>query len=386
MGLGLGTGWVALLPFTSHVLPLMKILFVAQYGPLAASSRTRVFDYLPLLRQAGVTCDIKVVIPNDLIKRNTRGIFSRLLYYVVSYLRALWTGWDCVFTAPQYDAILIQKALFSFPIPRLLRRYRHKIFFDFDDAIFTLENPNAGWINRLRTRRRARAVPAMLQTAHCAIVENAYTAEFATQYCPRVSQITGPIDTARYVPTKKPASEKIALGWIGSQWTTRYLDTIRDPLAALSRRYPNLELHLIGAGDFDVPNLKIARIDWALETEVGHLQTFDIGLMPLPDDPFTRGKGGYKLLQYMACGLPVVASPVEINREIVTPGETGFLAETDAEWIEFLGTLIENKPLRTQMGTAGRTRVVAHYALEKSSEHLLALLQRSIHQCDTLSQ
>lgn len=364
----------------------MKILFVAQYGPLAASSRTRVFDYLPLLRKAGITCDVRVVISDDLIKRNTRGIFSRLLYYVLSYSRAWWTGWVCVCTAPQYDAIFIQKALFSFPIPRLLRRYRHKIFFDFDDAIFTLENPNAGWINRLRTRRRAMAVPAMLQTAHCAIVENAYTAEFAAQYCPRVSQITGPIDTARYVPAKKPANEKIALGWIGSQWTTRYLDTIRDPLAALSRQYPNLELRLIGAGDFDVPNLKIARIDWALETEVGHLQTFDIGLMPLPDDPFTRGKGGYKLLQYMACGLPVVASPVEINREIVTPGETGFLAETDAEWIEFLGALIENKTLRNRLGDAGRTRVVAHYALEKSSEHLLALLQRSIHQCNTLSQ
>ena len=364
----------------------MKILFVAQYGPLAASSRTRVFDYLPLLRRAGVTCDVRIVMPDDLIKRNTRGIFSRLLYYALSYSRALWTGWACVFTAPQYDAILIQKVLFSFPIPHLLRRYRHKIFFDFDDAIFTLENPNAGWINRLRTRRRAMGVPAMLQIAHCAIVENAYTAEFAARYCPYVSQITGPIDTARYVPRKKTTGENIVLGWIGSQWTTRYLDLIRDPLAVLSQQYPNLELRLIGAGDFDVPDLQIARMDWALETEVGHLQTFDIGLMPLPDDPFTRGKGGYKLLQYMACGLPVVASPVEINREIVTHGETGFLAETDAEWIEFLGILIENKTLRNRMGAAGRTRVIAHYTLEKSSEQLLALMQRSIHQCDTLSQ
>lgn len=379
----------------------MKILFVAQYGPLAASSRTRVFDYLPLLRRAGVTCDVKVVISDDLIKRNTRGVLSRLLYYVLSYSRAWWTGWACVFTASQYDAILIQKVLFSFPIPRLLRRYRQKIFFDFDDAIFTLENPNAGWINRLRTRRRAMGVPAMLQTAHCAIVENAYTAEFAAHYCPRVSQITGPIDTARYVPRKSdsgqanqpPApspqpliSEKVVLGWIGSQWTTRYLDLIRDALVALSRQYPNLELRLIGAGDFDVPGLQIAHMDWALETEVGYLQTFDIGLMPLPDDPFTRGKGGYKLLQYMACGLPVVASPVEINREIVTHGKTGFLAETDSEWIGFLSTLIKNKTLRNRMGAAGRARVVAHYALEKSSEQLLALLQRSIRQCDTLSQ
>ena len=352
----------------------MKVLFVAQYGPLAASSRTRVFDYLPLLRRAGIACDVRVVTPDATVAFS--GIFSRLLYYVWSYFRALYTGWVCVLTASRYDAILIQKALFSFPVPRLLRRYRHKIFFDFDDAIFTLENPGASWINRLRTRRRASGLPAMLQCAHHAIVENAYTAGFATRFCPAVSQITGPIDTARYVPAAKSQKKKAVLGWIGSQTTTRYLDLIRGPLTILARRYPHLELHLIGAGDFDIDAVPVTRTSWALETEVGLMQTFDIGLMPLPDDPFTRGKGGYKLLQYMAVGLPVVASPVEINREIVAHGETGFLAETDAEWIAFLGKLIDDKALCNRMGMAGRARVVAHYALEKSSEQLLGLLKQ----------
>lgn len=354
----------------------MKVLFVAQYGPLAASSRTRVFDYLPLLRRAGVACEVRVVTPDALVERSGKGVFSRVAYYVCSYFRALYTGWMCVLTAFRYDAIFIQKALFSFPVPRLLRRYRHKIFFDFDDAIFTLENPDASWIHRLRARRRASGLPAMLQCAHRAIVENAYTAEFAARFCPGVSQITGPVDTARYVPTEKVSKKKIALGWIGSPTTTRYLDLIRVPLTALARRYPHLELHLIGAGDFDIDAVPVTRMDWTLETEVGLMQTFDIGLMPLPDDPFTRGKGGYKLLQYMAVGLPVVASPVEINREIVAHGETGFWAETDAEWIAFLGQLIENESLRNRMGTAGRARVVAHYALEKSGEQLLGLLKQ----------
>lgn len=354
----------------------MKVLFVAQYGPLAASSRTRVFDYLPLLRRAGVACDVRVVTPDAMVERSGKGVFSRLWYYFSSYCRALYTGWRCVLTASRYDAIFIQKALFSFPIPRLLRRYKHKIFFDFDDAIFTLENPDASWVNRLRTRRRASGLPAMLRCAHHAIVENAYTAEFAARFCPGVSQITGPVDTARYVPTEKVPTKKVVLGWIGSPTTTRYLDLIRDPLIALARCYPHLELHLIGAGDFDIDAVTVTRMDWTLETEVGLMQTFDIGLMPLPDDPFTRGKGGYKLLQYMAVGLPVVASPVEINREIVAHGETGFWAETDAEWIAFLGKLIENETLRNRMGTAGRARVVAHYALEKSGEQLLALLKQ----------
>jgi len=353
----------------------MKVLFVAQYGPLAASSRTRVFDYLPLLHRAGIACDVRVVTPDATVERS--GIFSGLWYYVRSYFRALYTGWMCVLTASRYDAILIQKALFSFPIPRLLRRYKHKIFFDFDDAIFTLENPRASWINRMRTRRRAAGLPAMLQCAHHAIVENAYTAEFAARYCAGVSQLTGPVDTARYSPTSKAPSKKVVLGWIGSPTTTRYLDLIRAPLIALARCHPQLELHLIGAGDFDLDAVPMTHENWTIETEVGHLQAFDIGLMPLPDDPFTRGKGGYKLLQYMAVGLPVVASPVEINREIVAHGETGFLAETDAEWIAFLGKLIGDKALRTRMGTAGRARVVAHYALEKSGEQLLGLLKQS---------
>ena len=217
----------------------------------------------------------------------------------------------------------------------------------------------------------------MLQAAQYAIVEHAYTAGFASNFCPNVSRITGPIDTDRYVPGRKSKKNRIVLGWIGSSSTTQYLDLIREPLVALARRYSGLELCLIGAGEFDMPEFCVHRHPWASETEVGHLQTFDIGLMPLPDDSFTRGKGGYKLLQYMSMGLPVVASPVEINREIVTPGETGFLADTKKEWIEFLGRLIEDKTLRNQMGAAGREKMIAEYSLKKSSVQLLALLKRS---------
>ena len=353
----------------------MKVLFIAQYGPLAASSRTRVFDYLPLLRDAGVVCDVKEVVPDRLVRLNGEGILKRLLYYLFSWLRTVWVGWATVFSISQYDAVFIQKVLFSFPVAHLLRRFRNRIIFDFDDAIFTLENPDKNWLTRLRTRRRSRGLPAMLQSAHYAIVENAYTADFAADFCPNVLRITGPIDTERYVPGRKSEENRIVLGWIGSPSTTQYLDLIREPLVLLARRYADLELCLIGAGTFDAPELCVSRHSWMLETEVGHLQTFDIGLMPLPDDPFTRGKGGYKLLQYMSMGLPVVASPVEINREIVTHGETGFHADTETEWLEFLDRLITDKTLRYQMGVAGRDKVIADYSLEKSSIQLLALLK-----------
>ena len=353
----------------------MKVLFVAQYGPLAASSRTRVFDYLPLLREAGVDCRVLVVAPDSLIRLNTQGLAKRLVYYLLTWLRTVWVGWICIFATGKYDAILLQKVLFSFPIPQLLKRYKSKILFDFDDAIFTLESPGESLLTRLRTRRRSRGLPAMLSASGHAIVENEYTAEFASRFCANVSQITGPIDTDRYSPHKKSERETIVLGWVGSPSTTRYLELIRDSLSEIGRKFPNVELCLIGADVFEIDHLPVTNLAWELETEVCHLGQFDIGLMPLPDDPFTKGKGGYKLLQYMAMGLPVVASPVEINCDIVSHEHTGFLAQSDDEWVAFLETLIKDKTLRTQMGIKGRARVVERYALKKSSTQLLTLLR-----------
>ena len=165
------------------------------------------------------------------------------------------------------------------------------------------------------------------------------------------------------------------LGWIGSRSTTRYLELIRGPLAELGRRYSELKLCLIGAGEFEVEGLETVRRDWSLDTEVEDLRMLDIGLMPLPSDPWTRGKGGYKLLQYLSVGVPVVASPVGINSEIVEEGVSGLLAACDDEWVACLGRLIEQPELRRIMGRAGRERMVARYSLEQNSHRLLKILE-----------
>lgn len=354
----------------------MHVLFVAQYGPLAASSRTRVFDYLPLLEQSGVIADVVVVVSDKWVRRlNAGGLLNRLLYYWVAWFRTWYVGIRCVWTAKRYDALFVQKILFPSPIPKLLRRYRHKILFDFDDAIFTLEAVGTSWLRRIRHRRRQRGLPAMLQIAQCAVVENAYTAQYAQQFCPQVVRITGPIDTVRYAPGERLAKDEVVLGWIGSPTTTPYLDLIRAPLAELGRRYPQVKLHLIGAADFQFDGMPVERFAWTLDTEVAHLRQFDIGLMPLPDDDFTRGKGGYKLLQYMAMGLPVVASPVEINRELVDDGENGFCANSAADWVQTLSLLIEDVELRTRLGMAGRKKMACDFSLQKSSQRLLGVLQ-----------
>lgn len=354
----------------------MHVLFVAQYGSLAASSRTRVFDYLPLLHKAGIKTDVLVVAPDAWVLRlNTGSLLNRILYYWVSWLRTWYIGLYCIWHAKRYDALFIQKVLFPAPISTLLRTYRRKVLFDFDDAIFTLETVGAGWLNKMRCRRRQRGLPAMLQAAQCAVVENAYTAEYAQQFCPQVVRITGPIDTVRYGPSEPVLKDDVVLGWIGSPTTTRYLELIRKPLTELGQRYPNLKLCLIGASHFEFDGLPVVNLGWDLDTEVDCLRQFDIGLMPLPDDDFTRGKGGYKLLQYMSMGLPVVASPVEINCELVDDGENGFLATTSDEWVLRLSCLIDDAVLRKKMGRVGRKKMEQEFSLRQSSQRLIDILQ-----------
>ncbi|MCZ6634249.1 MAG: glycosyltransferase family 4 protein [bacterium] len=353
----------------------MKVLFIAQYGARAASSRTRVFDYLPLLQRAGVETTLKVVVPDPLVERMaSKGRISRLVYYVRSWWRACGVGWMCLFHVSRYDLLFIQKVLFPFPIPCFLKAFRHKIVFDFDDAIFTTEAPEASWLHRLRTRRRESGLPAMLRASGHVVIENAYTAAYAKSYGCEVFRITGPIDTERYRPGVPKKKEEVVLGWIGSPTTTRYLDLIRKPLDELGKRFSHLRVCLIGSEAFRLDTLPTTQVPWSLDTEVDHLRTFDIGLMPLPDDAFTRGKGGYKLLQYLAMGIPVVASPVEINREIVEDGVNGFLAGDEAEWVDCLERLIVDRELRQKMGQAGREKMEQQYSLRRSSQRLLDLL------------
>lgn len=353
----------------------MTVFFVSNNGPLVAASRTRVFDYLPFLEAEGVGADVIVVLPDRLCAwADSGGRLRRLVYYLLVLWRSFWIGLRSVWAASRYDVIFIQRAFFPSPVAWLLRLCSRKVIFDFDDAIFTTEAPEENWMARLRTWHHRRVLPKMLRAACHTIVENTYTGTYAKRYCPEVSIITGPIDTERYCLGRREDRPEVVLGWIGTWTSVSYLELIREPLAELGRRYPQLRLYLIGPGGFQVEGLQTVWRDWSLETEVADLQMFDIGLMPLPDDSWTRGKGGYKLLQYFAMGLPVVASPVGINREIVEDGVNGFWATAHDEWITQIEKLIADPELCKQMGEVGRRKVEAGYSLRKSSRLLLQVL------------
>jgi glycosyltransferase involved in cell wall biosynthesis len=359
----------------------MTVLFVTQYGQRAASSRTRVFQYLPFLRQQGLECRVVTVLPDRGLGGSqvlvTRSSWRKIAYYIWALARTCRVGLQLPRLARGAHVLFIQKVILPAPVRWWIRRRRLPVVYDFDDAIFTTEVRQRHWLAAWKERRNAAGLPTMLSLARLAIVENDYTGQYAAAQGPAVLTITGPIDTLghRPGPRRPPGDEPVVLGWIGSATTLPYLELIAAPLQRLSARFPGLVLHVVGAAGVTLPGVKVVARPWALEREVADLQGFDIGLMPIPDDPWTRGKGGYKLLQYMAVGLPVVTSPVGVNCRIVTDGVNGYWAADAQAWEDRLARLITDPDARSAMGQAGRQVVERDYSLTVAQDRLLQALR-----------
>ncbi len=359
----------------------MRLLFLMPYGRMAASSRTRVYQYLPYLNRMGIRYDVLTAFSDSRIREITLPLLHRwgrkVFYYIEGWFRMLRLGWRILNRAHMYDILFIQRVIFPTPIPLLLRCMKTPVVYDFDDAIFTTDITERNFVNRVVRWRNGRKLPAMLKSASHVVVENEYTRAYAERYCPNVTTITGPIDTNRYCPSEKNGSSNgsLTLGWIGSPTTEKYLEAIRRPLEAVGHRFPSVRLLLIGAPKFTVRGLPTEHRGWDMDREVADLQRFDIGLMPLTDDAWTRGKGGYKLLQYMAVGIPAIASPVGINRVLVEDEVNGFQANSEKEWTHQLFRLIEDTDLRRRMGEEGRRRMERDYALSVSADRLIEVLK-----------
>jgi glycosyltransferase involved in cell wall biosynthesis len=192
----------------------------------------------------------------------------------------------------------------------------------------------------------------------------------------RVFVIPTCIDTTLY-PQKKKISDRyeIILGWIGTKGNLRYLKKLEPVFETLGQRFPQVKLKIVSNDSYNSPHLPVVNKLWKLEDENEDLVSFDIGLMPLNDDPWSKGKCGLKIVQYLSVGLPVVCSPVGINSDIVKNGENGFWAADDREWVERLSRLIQNPDLRLQMGLKGIETVEREYSLTVTAEKFLGVLQ-----------
>lgn len=344
----------------------MKILFFAIGNQQVASSRVRVYQYLPYLRQAGIKCRVITYIPpwqaEKVINLKKESLFIKLSAKLYSCLKII----IFMILAPRYDALFIQKVLLPVKIQRLILLLNKNIMFDFDDAL------------NQHGRKFLPRFDFILSTSSMAVVlENDYAKSYVQRFNSKILLITGPIDIQRYRPGEKRQRDgRVVLGWIGSPSTSYYLKSLYEVFQMLSKRHRNLVVELIGSSaQPELKGVNIVLKKWSLETETLDLQDFDIGLMPLYDDQWSRGKGGYKLLQYMALGIPCVASPVGINKKIIKDGVNGFLADSQEQWIERLTPLIENPELRDKMGREGRKMAEEFYSYEVASSRLLNALK-----------
>jgi glycosyltransferase involved in cell wall biosynthesis len=356
----------------------MRVLLLSRYGRLGASSRLRSFQFIPYLEAQGLQVTVSPLLGDDYVASFYKGEVS-LFTVFRGYLRRL----RSILMSNQFDLLWVEKEMLPWLPHRLelgLISRRTRMVVDYDDAVFHRYDGHRNAIVRAMLHRK---IDEVMRRADLVMVGNEYLAQRARAAgARRVEWVPTVVDTDRYGLEPSNAPEVITIGWIGTGFTSAYLDAIRPVLTDLVASR-GVRFVAVGANPKHVtgPSFEVKR--WREDTEVAEIQHFDIGVMPLPDEPFERGKCGYKLIQYMACGKPVVASPVGVNSEIVRNGINGFLASTSEEWAAALGRLCEDSELRTRMGLEGRRLVEKTYSYQVVAPRIEALLRSVMEKGDS---
>lgn len=348
----------------------MRVLMLPRYGLLGASSRQRMYQYLPALEAAGCEVTVSPLFGDGYVRAlyARRRAFGEVLAGYARRLRSQLTGGS-------YDVVWVEKELLPWwPAFAERVRGRHALVVDYDDAVFhRYDRHRSALVRRLLGAR----IDKVMRRADMVTAGNGYLAERALAAgCRNVQRLPTVVDLARYpkpLRNTNPA-RRVTIGWIGSPSTADYLRPLAPVIAQLVAE-SGVEAIAIGAREDQIAGTPFRAVSWSEASEVELVSGFDIGIMPLPDAPWERGKCGYKLIQYMACGLPVVASPVGVNTEIVTEGENGLLAMEPAQWLQALRKLVADAPLRKAMGASGRARVEQWYSLQAQAPRLIAMLQ-----------
>lgn len=357
-----------------HAVNPLRVLVLTRYGALGASSRLRFMQYFPAFEAVGMEVQWKPLFDDSAL----RARYKRGHYGVSVVLAAFCTRMQVMLHRRDFDLIWIEKealpyspvwleSALLFGVPYVL---------DYDDAVFhNYDNHNILAVRWLLGARLDR----LMARAALVVCGNKYLADRAVRAgAPWVEVLPTVIDLERYTSIRnftQSADSLPRIIWIGSPSTARYLEILREPLQSLSSRVPFV-LRVIGA-NVDFPGVNVECVRWTEATEVANIVEGNVGVMPLLDSAWERGKCGYKLIQYMACGLPVIASPVGVNTEIVEDGVNGFLVTKAEDWVVALKQLLTNAELCTRMGHEGRKRVESEYCLQVTGQRNIELLNKS---------
>ncbi|HEV2903838.1 MAG TPA: glycosyltransferase family 4 protein [Pyrinomonadaceae bacterium] len=353
----------------------MRVLaIVPNLYDTSPGQRFRIEQWEPLLRERGVEITYAPFLDEQLSAVLYRsGQMGRKLKHVVGGFRRRLAD---VRTAGDFDAVYIfrEAALLGPAIfERLIRNRKVPFIFDFDDAIFvSYRSPSNGYLSYLKFASKAGAI---CRLATHVMVGNPYLEEYARQFNPKVTIVPTTIDLDKYqVIERRSDVAPIVVGWTGSFSTVQHLDTLRGALQKLAER-EKFRLRVIGTPQYELAGVDVEAMNWRAETEVEDLRPCDIGIMPLPDDAWSKGKCGLKALQFMAQATPTICSPVGVNTDIIQDGENGFIAGSEDEWVEKLGALIRSHELRRRLGRAGRATVERKYSATVQAPRVFEILQ-----------
>jgi glycosyltransferase involved in cell wall biosynthesis len=355
-----------------------KILFLSRYTRVGASSRVRTFQYQKYWEIAGFETYISSFFNEQYLnelynqeKINKRNVFN-------CYLKRFIIMINCF----KYDLIWIEKEIFPFLPPFLewfLFKTNKKLIVDFDDAFFlNYENHESIFI-RFFMRKK---IDKVIKYASLVMVGNKYLEDRAIKAGARkICLLPTVISSEKYYHLKQHNSQTqhIKIGWIGSPTTIKYLKNILPFLEKLNQSSPIELLVVHGSCEVNFSG-KMTHIKWSEEQEVNELLKMDIGIMPLPNTDWEKGKCAYKLIQYMACGVPVVASPVGMNNVVVKNEINGFLASNEEEWLKYLTELILNPEKRQKMGQNGFEMVHSNYTIEVNFKIMLDSVHQLLHE------
>ncbi len=356
----------------------IKVCALVPYPPgTTPSQRFRIEQWIPLLNAHGISVDLVPFADEELMRHLHKP--GRWTEKVFAGLGAFARRCGEAARASRYDAVLIHRsACIGGPaaLERIIALTGRPVIYDFDDAIFLLHtteaNKRVGWLKFPgKTSQICRI------SAHV-VAGNSYLANYARKYNSSVTVIPSSIDTALYRPRPKAETGKrVIVGWMGSSTSQNHLEMFAPVLAGIAARC-DFELRVISDRKPAFSEPSFVWRPWSAETEIDELSQFDIGIMPMPDDRWARGKCAMKALQYMAMGIATICSEVGANRELISHGENGLLSATAEEWVENLTRLIGDAGLRAELGKAGRRTIEDRYSMNRSAELFARVVRQTL--------
>jgi len=347
---------------------MIRVQGFALYGPLAASTRYRLEQYAPGLRSHGIELQTVHLLGDVYLQRRFNG-------RAISAQELLKSGFARLVDLAKLrkrDVAIVHCELLPLIPGWLERSFLSKPYiYDFDDAFYL--RYQRGRMSKFKPVL-GRKFDQVMEGAAAVTAGNHELLRYAGQFSSRAEFLPTVVDLDHHLPDKTRKSSTFTVGWIGSPSTAPFLQEIVFPLSELAKESA-VRLVVIGGRAPVIPGVQVEEVPWDATTEIDLINSFDVGVMPLHDDEWSRGKCAFKLIQYMACAVPVIGSAVGANKTVVT-SDCGYLATNDDEWLNAFRALRDNPIRRQQAGEAGRQRVTEHYCLQVTLPRLVAAIKR----------